>query len=262
MGLLVRPPNPRALEGLGFSGPGQLAPPQPTLPENCRGRETTRGILQGRGCSFQARLGAKEGKEGGTQPGQGRPPGSPGGQEASGAHIPRRGWRAPRARLWASSLAQTTAGPSPQQEWGQQLPGGQPAQAGAPCPEDAPGSWDPQPPPQGPGTRPGQEPPGHAGTGSGKGDAARNGLQPSCVARMLTSTGLASRGVHGFTHTHTHTLQQTHRYTPQHRYTQTQRHTHTQHLAHRCTHRAGQQLRAHTGIREALILTPALSVTC
>lgn len=77
-GLLVRPPSPRALEGLRFSGPGQLAPPQPTLLENCRGRKTTRGILQGRGCSFQARLGAKE-KESGTQPGQGGPPGSPGG---------------------------------------------------------------------------------------------------------------------------------------------------------------------------------------
>lgn len=113
-----------------------------------------------------------------------------------------------------------------------------------------------KPPPQGPGTRPGQEPPGHAGTGSGKGDATRNGLQPSCAAFALTPTGLASRGVHCFplpsdfssqpgcaTHIHTHP------HTPQH-------------LAHRCTHRTGQQLRAHTGIRETLILTPALSVTC
>ena len=103
--------------------------------------------MQGRGCSFQARLGAKE-KESGTQPGQGGLPESPGGigglrrphsqerlagnaSEALGLQL-----GSDRNRAFSAAGA-VSVGP---ESCG---PGGQPAQAGAPCPEGIPGSWDP-----------------------------------------------------------------------------------------------------------------------
>lgn len=225
----------RAKPGVGFSGPGQAVFHTQQRWENCPGR-TPEEFCKVRGC-VSKRLGAKE-EEGGTgcqteqAPGEprGDRPGCPYSQERlAGTTGETLGLQL--AQTWQGLLhGQGPAGAQKLRGLGEQGP------SWAPSPEDAPGNWDPQPPPTGPRDIQVRSPQDRAGTGSGR-DAAHL-MVPATVwlacshplawrqgvfTAFLSFSGLSFARLYAH-YTHTHSSRHTHTgHTPAQIHTQTQR---------------------------------------